>query len=1292
MIVKLLRVSSICFLIATLLAVLTISVKGLHLFHSIKKNPAPLERFLTQKMEQPVHVGGVCAQWQGFKPVLVLNNFVVTSKNGEPLLNIRKIILGIDIISSLFKQHFVPGDLTIVGTHLVMHEKQPGIININDIPLLEANLNSADMEKLDMLLDCFLANGVKQLKDINIDYYDLNGRMFPIKQLNLSAKNNLLSHFYIANAQIDKELTPIHIEGNAYGSLLAKSFMYAKFKINLQKLPLQQNALLSRFIQKFEIKKGFADLKLNFIIKPNQKKEYTGFFIVKDILLQSNNNPSKVYSIPVLQSNLAFQSDHSGWAATLEKLQLKFNDSYLPLHQVHIEQVTNQQGFVIQNIKCDHIPIKEVRLFLTENDLLSSRLADIMNNTQPSGGITDFVFKSYGNDLSNLKNFSFNGDLQNVSFLPWQHYPGIQNLSGNLAVTPRGGSLKIHSTKTTLNYKPMFREDIPIEKLNAFVSWNKDAMQHWLLNINRFAVVTKEAKANGYIRILSPESKADTKIQTHVNFVFSDISQGFRYYPTTAIPATVIKWLDQAIKGGRLDAGHFILNGKLKDFPFDHNNGKFLITAKLHEGQLYYQRGWPEADHISGTLRFENRSMHIHATHATLLHAIAHSVDAKIADLDKALLTINGHLNTTGDEEIKCNAINNPLAQFTQNPTLQGMNIRGKLNLGLDLSIPLDKNILGGVTYTGKMFFNDVDIKSNLGQFAINNLKGDLAFTQDSAKSKMLQGFLYKKPFRVSMESSQNNDHSKTTQIKLTGRLSVSDFRDWTTTKILNYFEGSSDYTANLKVTTLPSGNTVSSGVFISNLSGIQSNLPAPFAKIKNANTPAYVQFETTNTHSLTMNIKYDNKINTALRFNHAAGGYNFERGLVHFGSQKADLPTTHGLDITGDLPAINIKTWQNLFTNKHQASNQLDKLRSFLHSVDVKIAELTLLTTTISSLQFKAYPTEQALQLFLNSPAILGEVSIPNTYPKGVVRVNLQSLVLPDKPTFKSTMKPSDIPAIDLSIANLYYKNKMVRNFQVKLRTQGNDLLIKQASISESLFQITASGVWRWASNRQETTLFGKFSSRNVGAALNQWKITDNVVRGEGYSNFKLSWFNTPFDPEVKTLSGQMDLHFNQGRISNLSSQANLGMGVGRVLTLFSLQTIPRRLKGDFSDLTESGFSFDEMKGSFQFKEGNVFTENANIDGTVAKVRILGRIGLDNKDYDLRLAIAPNVTSSLPVVATLTAGPIVGAITWLADKILSRQVKRMTEIHYNVTGSWDHPDVKNLTPLHHPQNGNKNL
>jgi uncharacterized protein YhdP len=125
------------------------------------------------------------------------------------------------------------------------------------------------------------------------------------------------------------------------------------------------------------------------------------------------------------------------------------------------------------------------------------------------------------------------------------------------------------------------------------------------------------------------------------------------------------------------------------------------------------------------------------------------------------------------------------------------------------------------------------------------------------------------------------------------------------------------------------------------------------------------------------------------------------------------------------------------------------------------------------------------------------------------------------------------------------------------------------------------------------------------------------------------------------------------------------------------SLQTIPRRLKLDFSDLSKEGYSFDVFKGSFVIKNGVLITNDSYLDGPVAYASMKGSINVVKQLYDVDLHISPHITASLPIVATIAGGPIAGLATWAASKIISRSMQTVTGYTYKVTGPWLNPDLK---------------
>ncbi|MHB1949823.1 MAG: YhdP family protein, partial [Gammaproteobacteria bacterium] len=199
--------------------------------------------------------------------------------------------------------------------------------------------------------------------------------------------------------------------------------------------------------------------------------------------------------------------------------------------------------------------------------------------------------------------------------------------------------------------------------------------------------------------------------------------------------------------------------------------------------------------------------------------------------------------------------------------------------------------------------------------------------------------------------------------------------------------------------------------------------------------------------------------------------------------------------------------------------------------------------------------------------------------------------------------------------------------------------------------------------------------STNNVSQMLTSWGMNASALVGSSaQATFDLSWTGAPYNPSLASMNGTLALKLGPGRIINLGNSTEAKLGLGRLLNLLSLQSIPQRLSLNFSDLTQNGYSFDSMAGDFKLQNGNAYTDNMYIDGTVASVRIAGRIGLAAKNYDMRLGINAHVTSSLPLIVG-AFNPIAGVATWAVDKIVSSQASKVTMYTYRITGTWDNPN-----------------
>ena len=224
--------------------------------------------------------------------------------------------------------------------------------------------------------------------------------------------------------------------------------------------------------------------------------------------------------------------------------------------------------------------------------------------------------------------------------------------------------------------------------------------------------------------------------------------------------------------------------------------------------------------------------------------------------------------------------------------------------------------------------------------------------------------------------------------------------------------------------------------------------------------------------------------------------------------------------------------------------------------------------------------------------------------------------------------------------------------------------------------------GLWQTSSNHQYTNLTGTAMIRDIGNALIRLGMPASIVGKNGKLLFNLEWPNPPYDPLIKSLSGSLTIALDDGRIVDISEEASRKIGIGQLLNFFSLQNLPHHLTLDFSDVSKRGFPFDTMRGNFILKNGNAYTKDTYWDGPVAYISMKGKINLANENYDLYLNVSPHITSSLPIVATIAGGPVVGLTTWVADRLLNKQVGKFITYSYHMRGPWSKPSLTQREPL----------
>jgi uncharacterized protein YhdP len=127
-------------------------------------------------------------------------------------------------------------------------------------------------------------------------------------------------------------------------------------------------------------------------------------------------------------------------------------------------------------------------------------------------------------------------------------------------------------------------------------------------------------------------------------------------------------------------------------------------------------------------------------------------------------------------------------------------------------------------------------------------------------------------------------------------------------------------------------------------------------------------------------------------------------------------------------------------------------------------------------------------------------------------------------------------------------------------------------------------------------------------------------------------------------------------------------------LLGLLSIQSLPKRLSLDFRDVFDSGFSFDEARGTFTMENGLARTDDVVLDSSAAQISISGSTDLVDQQYDQLLTVRPGLGNTLPVIGAIAGGPVGAAAGLALQGLLHEELGDASQVQYTITGSWEEP------------------
>ncbi len=860
------------------------------------------------------------------------------------------------------------------------------------------------------------------------------------------------------------------------------------------------------------------------------------------------------------------------------------------------------------------------------------------------------------------------GSFVDLAMNAWHGVPAFSGLSGSVQASRSGGSVSLRSTGAEIDLPQVFPDPrLMFNALDGRVDWRVDggdrvdvtlssvSFSNSQLAGDAFGSYTYTGTGPGLIDLTARLTRADGRYTEKYLPLASIMGEGPR------------NWLARGIQEGKASDVRLRLYGDLKDFPFPQSaSGQFLITARVTDGVLDYAPGWPRIENIDGSLVFERDRIDIVGRRARTLGVDLSDVHVSISSL------VEPHTSVRISGEAQ-GATGRFLAFVRESP-VSGM-IDGATNdfsatgygrLRLNLMLPLDN--LAKSEISGEYRFGSNSIRLMPGVPPIEDAGGRVAFSESTLDVDDVTGRAFGGPVTIS----GGLRPKRGLRIEATGEAHARGLASLVGRQWAGRISGSTAYTATLR----ERGGRTELAVE-SSLRGLGVALPAPFAKRVDSVTPLRV------TVGLGGGAKgrISGSYGRVLAFEASgAGGPAAGRRISLAVNPVADRPLRRpdepGLLVYGKLADFDFEPWRSLLEGDGPAlANTV---------IDLDIGVLDGYGRRLNRVALKARTEHDGWSADVRANELSGHIDY-SAEGRGKLVARLEHFMIPgDSPGPHAESRMADWPSIDLATDRFEFRNKQLGRVELVAEPTGSSLRVDKLTISNPDASASAKGSWREAAPAgsdaaqtadvtARTSIEFSIDAKDAGGFLDRIGYPGMLRGGRTRLAGNLAWNGDPYPIDYATLDGSLKLHASDGQFRQIDP------GLGKLVSLMSLQMLPRRLTLDFRDVFSKGFEFDEISSSLQVKAGVMRTEDFRMKGSAADVAMQGEVDVAHETQNLVVRVVPSLGDSACTAAIL-ANPVTGIATCLAMKVFDNPLGKIFAYEYAVSGTWTDPKVVKVT------------
>ena len=1261
----------------------------------VNQHPGQLQKKIESVFPCKLQFNTIHLSWSWLSPKIVLSDVNLKSSaldvNDADTLHIDEIGLSFNIMQTLLHAHLDLNKVSVTGAAVIVRQEVDGY-RVNGFFIPRNNKEkSITMHSIVSMLSAL------KVSDIQLDNSQVTFDLMQHDQIQIQLQSVLLkqenSDYRLQGMM---SVGPDHMEGLRFWIADNDAIGLGKVCLQITNLHIEHlkqwsfmlpflNNLNDSWQSVFQLN-THVDATIWLELNQNQVTKIQSKIFLNQIEMDNQPSNQALSLMNSLSANIALVHSKLQWTLSADQIEgMKGNEVY-PLGDFLLRYCDGDALNRVWTLYINHL-----NLAIFSQPVWIDFISGFPNGKEWADlnphGFIDFMHLN----LSNYKDNDLSGaHVQLQTFLNqvgWHavgYLPSVSGVSGAIVGDDTAGIVRLNQSLGELNFIGLFKYPWMMNQTNIDGTWSYNAKDlSWKFNLNNLSL------NDGHLNVVTQGALLGQGLHApvadlHGDFSLNNVATVGHYLPITKTNPKLYDWLVMSLKEGVISNGHLILQGPLQFFPFKKNEGTFIASGDLQNTQLKFDPAWPALNDLNAHLIFQNNSMQLDQANAEMSLIQVSQIKAIIPSFINTDIDISSQLS--GDlKDVNEFLLNTPLSVAKVFNDLKG---EGAFSGALHLNLPIH-HMSDQVKVNGSLTMQDATWQAPAWSMLMTHTHGILDFTESGVSTDDIEGVLFGSPTQIIIKPYLEEGSLKSaTKVYLTGDYAlpllvktyvpifepfVSGHASLVMDLMLHGFDSHQDDVLRL------SSDLVGAEIL---------QIPDGLSKKSDEKRDFHLMMQINN-HKTLIHTVYDNTIDSKTVFD----TQDNKKTLVseHITMGGADIPSdeNEGLAVSWKEQQSDLDTWFQLYNKYILKQAEPTKDPMMLNYLSAEIASGSLLNQDLKNIHCMVKKSDDEWDWRIASSRVNGNGHLPihdesKPWDIDLKNANLRDIEIPKSLSFdKNNIAYSDFPSMHVSIGEFSYEKYNLHQLKFELsHPNQNQLFVDNIFVGNLILNLTADLHGVNLETTQPYWVFdGTLQGSDFGSGLTDLGLPVHLVSTSGQmkisSQINNAWPVGHWKEIVNKITATVDLSLENGSVIGLSPSVQSALGTLKLLNTLSIVSLPENLSGKGAN---GSLYFTKIVGSASLSHLQWQVPQITLSSSELSAVGSGYGQLDDQSVNFWVRLQPHLTGSVPVLAAFVAGPVVGAASWLVNKLfVSPMVSNAAAKSFHIMGKWPNLSVMPL-------------